>query len=102
MKFSQEPHNLVWYLWHFLLGKSSIGETLFLPLKQRQFNTGTNMRQTDHTGYCRFDSPRGVKLWRPVGEAVKIADYVYVLELGCNKFEGLVEEFTDLEKAFWV
>ncbi|MEZ4635575.1 MAG: ABC transporter ATP-binding protein [Caldilineaceae bacterium] len=34
--------------------------------------------------------------------ALKIADYVYVLELGRNKFEGPAEEFTDLEKAFWV
>jgi branched-chain amino acid transport system ATP-binding protein len=30
-----------------------------------------------------------------------IADYVYVLDLGRNKFDGPVEEFTDLEKAFW-
>ena len=37
-----------------------------------------------------------------IREALKIADYVYVLELGRNKFEGAVEEFTDLEKAFWV
>ncbi len=37
-----------------------------------------------------------------IRQALKIADYVYVLELGCNKFEGPVEEFTDLEKAFWV
>jgi branched-chain amino acid transport system ATP-binding protein len=37
-----------------------------------------------------------------IREALKIADYVYVLELGRNKFEGPVEEFTDLEKAFWV
>jgi hypothetical protein len=59
------------------------------------------MRQTDHPGYCRFDSPGDVKLWRPVSEAVKIVNYVYVLELRCNKFEGLVEEFTDPEKAFW-
>ena len=35
-------------------------------------------------------------------QALKIADYVYVLELGRNKFEGPVEEFTDLEEAFWV
>jgi branched-chain amino acid transport system ATP-binding protein len=34
--------------------------------------------------------------------ALKIADYVYVLELGRNKFEGPAAEFTDLEKAFWV
>ena len=37
-----------------------------------------------------------------IRQALKIADYVYVLELGRNKFEGPVDEFTDLEKAFWV
>ena len=37
-----------------------------------------------------------------IREALKIADYVYVLELGRNKFDGPVEDFTDLEKAFWV
>ena len=37
-----------------------------------------------------------------IRQALKIADYVYVLELGHNKFEGPVAEFTDLEKAFWV
>lgn len=36
-----------------------------------------------------------------IRHALKIADYVYVLELGRNKFQGPVEEFTDLEKAFW-
>ncbi len=36
-----------------------------------------------------------------IRQALKIADYVYVLELGRNKFEGPVAEFTDLEKAFW-
>jgi len=37
-----------------------------------------------------------------IRQALKIADYVYVLELGRNKFEGPVEEFTDLKKALWV
>jgi branched-chain amino acid transport system ATP-binding protein len=37
-----------------------------------------------------------------IRQALKIADYVYVLELGRNRFEGPVEEFTDLRKAFWV
>ncbi len=37
-----------------------------------------------------------------IRQALKIADYVYVLELGRNKFEGPVAEFTDLEKVFWV
>ena len=36
-----------------------------------------------------------------IRQALKIADYVYVLELGHNKFDGPVEEFSDLEKAFW-
>ncbi len=36
-----------------------------------------------------------------IRQALKIADYVYVLSLGRNKFDGPVEEFTDLEKAFW-
>lgn len=37
-----------------------------------------------------------------IREALKIADYVYVLELGRNKFEGPASDFTNLEKAFWV
>jgi branched-chain amino acid transport system ATP-binding protein len=37
-----------------------------------------------------------------IRQALKIADYVYVLELGRNKYEGPASEFTDLEKAFWV
>jgi branched-chain amino acid transport system ATP-binding protein len=39
-----------------------------------------------------------------IRQALKIADYVYVLELGHNKFEGPVEEFADprnLKRAFW-
>ncbi len=37
-----------------------------------------------------------------IRHALNIADYVYVLELGRNKYEGAASEFTDLEKAFWV
>lgn len=37
-----------------------------------------------------------------IREALKIADYVYVLELGRNKYEGPASEFADLEKAFWI
>ena len=39
-----------------------------------------------------------------IRQALKVADYVYILELGRNKFEGPVDEFTDpqdLKKAFW-
>ena len=37
-----------------------------------------------------------------IRQALKIADYVYVLEQGKNKFEGPAQQFTDIEKAFWV
>ncbi len=37
-----------------------------------------------------------------IRQALKIADYVYVLELGRNKFEGPAADFHDLEKAFWI
>ncbi len=37
-----------------------------------------------------------------IRQALKIADYVYVLELGRNKYQGPAAEFDDLEKAFWV
>ena len=37
-----------------------------------------------------------------IRHALKIADHVYVLELGRNKFEGPTDEFDDVEKAFWV
>lgn len=37
-----------------------------------------------------------------IRQALKIADYVYVLELGRNKFDGPVSDFHDLEKAFWI
>jgi len=36
-----------------------------------------------------------------IRQALKIADYVYVLELGKNRIAGRVEEFTDLKKALW-
>jgi len=36
-----------------------------------------------------------------IRQALKIADYVYVLELGRNRIDGRTEEFTDLKKALW-
>ncbi|HEX9921845.1 MAG TPA: ABC transporter ATP-binding protein [Anaerolineae bacterium] len=39
-----------------------------------------------------------------IRQAIKIADYVYVLELGRNKYDGPVEQFSspaDIKKAFW-
>ena len=37
-----------------------------------------------------------------IREALKIADYVYVLELGRNKFDGPASEFDDLETSLLV
>ena len=37
-----------------------------------------------------------------IRQALRIVDFVYVLELGRNKFEGPPSDFDDLEKAFWV
>ena len=37
-----------------------------------------------------------------IRKAIKIADYVYVLELGRNRHEGPREEFDDLKKALWL
>lgn len=37
-----------------------------------------------------------------IRQAINIADYVYVLELGRNRHEGPKEEFDDLKKALWL
>ena len=37
-----------------------------------------------------------------IRQAIKIADYVYVLELGRNRHEGPREAFDDLKKALWL
>jgi branched-chain amino acid transport system ATP-binding protein len=37
-----------------------------------------------------------------IRQAISIADYVYVLELGRNRHEGPGEEFDDLKKALWL
>jgi branched-chain amino acid transport system ATP-binding protein len=37
-----------------------------------------------------------------IRQAIRIADYVYVLELGRNRHEGPREEFDDLKKALWL
>lgn len=37
-----------------------------------------------------------------IRQAVRIADYVYVLELGRNRREGRREEFDDLRKTLWL
>ena len=37
-----------------------------------------------------------------IRQALRIADFVYILELGRNKFAGPPCDFEDLEKAFWI
>lgn len=37
-----------------------------------------------------------------IRQAIEIADYVYVLELGRNRLEGPRDEFDDLKKALWL
>ncbi|MFN2107390.1 MAG: ABC transporter ATP-binding protein [Candidatus Promineifilaceae bacterium] len=37
-----------------------------------------------------------------IRQAIRIADYVYVLELGRNRHEGPREEFDDLKKTLWM
>jgi branched-chain amino acid transport system ATP-binding protein len=37
-----------------------------------------------------------------IRQAIDVADYVYVLELGRNRHEGPREEFDDLKKALWL
>lgn len=37
-----------------------------------------------------------------IRQAIEIADYVYVLELGRNRHQGPREEFDDLKKALWM
>ncbi len=37
-----------------------------------------------------------------IRQALRISDYVYVLDLGRNRYDGQAGEFTDLEKSFWV
>lgn len=53
-----------------------------------------NLRDRDNLGILLVD--------QEIRQALRIADYVYVLELGRNKFEGPPSEFGDLQKAFWV
>jgi branched-chain amino acid transport system ATP-binding protein len=63
-------------------------------LSQEVYNMLSDLRDRDGLSIILVD--------QEIRQALKIADYVYVLELGHNKFEGPVDEFTDLEKAFWV
>jgi branched-chain amino acid transport system ATP-binding protein len=53
-----------------------------------------DLRDRDNLGILLVD--------QEIRHALRIADYVYVLELGRNKFEGPPSEFGDLQKAFWV
>ena len=54
------------------------------------------------TNLARIDNLTILLVDQEIRQALKIADDVYVLELGRNKFEGPASDFQDLEKAFWV
>lgn len=62
-------------------------------LSQEVYKMLANLRDRDGLTIILVD--------QEIRHALKIADYVYVLELGRNKYDGPTEEFTDLEKAFW-
>lgn len=62
-------------------------------LSQEVYKMLANLRDHDGLTIILVD--------QEIRHALKIADYVYVLELGRNKYDGPTEEFTDLEKAFW-
>ena len=53
----------------------------------------TNLRDNDGLTIILVD--------QEIRQALKIADYVYVLELGRNRVDGYAEEFKDLKKALW-
>ena len=63
-------------------------------LSEEVYGMLTDLRDTEGLTILLVD--------QEIRQALKIADHVYVLELGRNKFEGPASEFTDLEKAFWV
>ncbi len=54
------------------------------------------------TDLAKIDKLTILLVDQEIRHALKIADYVYVLELGRNKFEGPASDFDDLEKAFWI
>ena len=54
------------------------------------------------TNLAKIDNLTILLVDQEIRQALKIADDVYVLELGRNKFEGPASDFQDLEKAFWV
>ena len=63
-------------------------------LAQEVYAMLTDLRDRDNLTILIVD--------QEIRHALKISDYVYVLELGRNKFEGPADDFKDLEKAFWV
>ena len=63
-------------------------------LAEEVYSMLTDLRDLDNLTILIVD--------QEIRHALKISDYVYVLELGRNKFEGPADDFKDLEKAFWV
>ena len=69
-------------------------EGLSKMLAEEVYGMLTDLRDRDNLTILIVD--------QEIRQALKISDYVYVLELGRNKFEGPADDFKDLEKAFWV
>jgi len=63
-------------------------------LSEEVYHMLTNLRDEEGLTILLVD--------QEIRKALKISDYVYVLELGRNKYDGPASDFTDLEKAFWV
>lgn len=63
-------------------------------LSEEVYQMLVNLRDKDNLTILLVD--------QEIRHALKISDYVYVLELGRNKYEGPATDFQDLEKAFWV
>lgn len=62
-------------------------------LSQEVYDMLTQLRDNERLTIILVD--------QEIRQALKIADYVYVLELGRNRVSGPAHEFTDLKKALW-
>jgi branched-chain amino acid transport system ATP-binding protein len=62
-------------------------------LSQEVYRMLTDLRDNDGLTIILVD--------QEIRQALKVADYVYVLELGRNRVDGPAGEFTDLKKALW-
>jgi branched-chain amino acid transport system ATP-binding protein len=55
----------------------------------------------DLLGALRDDGCTVLLVDQEIRQALKVADQVFVLDLGRNRLSGAAHEFTDLERTFW-